>query len=612
MKGKVIENYKGLTPFEIPDLPSFVVLTGKNGSGKSQFLELLNIKLSDTQNNNEFHKQSSKCMELEENYPKNPQITHFGQIRVGVGIFNSYQAIHEYEKKLQEIKSNPDILNHDQNRDHIQSSLLEMSRHFQINISELTKEHILEYICFVQPSQSNNILHSRIASIIGGYFESEEENRRKHFEEKEYGEDFKYLTKEEFDREYPNPFDLINESLRISEVGYQLKKITLSEYRKTRIYTPVFLNLHQKEVPIQNFSSGEKTLFCIALSMFNMKGKYQLKKFPDLLLFDEIDAGLHPSMIKNVINLIEKYFNPKGIQVILTTHSPSTVALAPNSSIYCMTKNNGQTQIKKANQIDAIRDLLDGVRSIDVNPKRTKYVFTESESDKYFYSKIFEYLREDIDSDVHIQFIESSRKDKKISTEVNGGSGQVQSIVQKLRDAGNSNIFGIIDWDLKNQSSDGIFVHLENEIYTLENVILNPYFLGLLLLHENLLDIKKIFPSKDRRWIDIFLNHKNNTKELSENLNILSKYVEDKVIESDIGEIKKIQLINGIEIQISQKYCTWNGHELENLIKDKFQGLKKYHNKGQLMREIVNKIIKNFFYFLPINSLKMLKKIQNT
>ena len=45
MKISIIKKYKGLTPFETPDLPDFVILTGKNGSGKSQFLELLNIKL---------------------------------------------------------------------------------------------------------------------------------------------------------------------------------------------------------------------------------------------------------------------------------------------------------------------------------------------------------------------------------------------------------------------------------------------------------------------------------------------------------------------------------------------------------------------------------------
>ena len=86
----------------------------------------------------------------------------------------------------------------------------------------------------------------------------------------------------------------------------------------------------------------------------------------------------------------------------------------------------------------------------------------------------------------------------KKSSDVSGGSGQVKSIVEKLRKAGNSKIFGIIDWDLKNKSTDSIFVHLENEMYTLENVILSPYFVGLLLLQENIIEMKDIIPNENK------------------------------------------------------------------------------------------------------------------
>lgn len=49
--------------------------------------------------------------------------------------------------------------------------------------------------------------------------------------------------------------------------------------------------------------------------------------FPDILLLDELDASLHPSMIKNMIGVIEDIFLEQGIKVILVTHSPSTIAL---------------------------------------------------------------------------------------------------------------------------------------------------------------------------------------------------------------------------------------------------------------------------------------------
>jgi len=37
---KLIEQYKSLSPFTSPELKGLVVITGKNGSGKTQFIEL--------------------------------------------------------------------------------------------------------------------------------------------------------------------------------------------------------------------------------------------------------------------------------------------------------------------------------------------------------------------------------------------------------------------------------------------------------------------------------------------------------------------------------------------------------------------------------------------
>ena len=209
---------------------------------------------------------------------------------------------------------------------------------------------------------------------------------------------------------------------------------------------------------MKDFSTGEKVLCWIATSIFNTRGEYAARNFPNLLLLDEIDAGLHPSMIKILINLIEKYFIPRGIKIILTTHSPTTIALSSESSIYVIKKDKGSTYIEKRNKTEAIRSLLDGVRSIDISPQNTKYVFTEAENDKDFYSQIYKFLRDKLSSEVHIEFIASGKKSKENSAGISGGKERVEYLVKKMRDAGNLKTFGIIDWDLKNKNSEGIFV----------------------------------------------------------------------------------------------------------------------------------------------------------
>ena len=597
LKIKILEKYKGLTPFETPDLPDFVVLTGKNGSGKSQLLQLM----YDTLHPKKSPSPINKSIQIEGLHSIRTQLITFGGMRVSQ-IQMSKDALTLAIKPL--LETLPSFRKG--TRTSNTNTLMEICNHFRIQPLQLNTEHIRKYILF----ENNNInfLDNRIVHVVTGYFSIKKDNaERRHLAE--YEEKLEYLTPEEFKEQYPDPFNLINEALNQTELGYQLKKIDYQEHLKGTHYIPVFItNRNQQEIPMQDLSTGEKVLCWIAVSIFNTKGKYAARNFPNLLLLDEIDAGLHPSMIKNLIALIQNYFVPKGIKIILTTHSPTTVALAPENSIYVIKKEQGTTSIEKSKKTEAIRSLLDGVRSIDISPKNTKYVFTEAENDKYFYSQIYnKFLRDNFSSEVHIEFIASGRKSENNSGDVSSGSGQVKLIVEKLRTAGNQKIFGIIDWDSKNDNSNGIFVHSKNEMYSLENVILSPYFLGLLLLQNSIIEVSDVITDETRIWTDIF-----NQNFKVEHLNALSEYVEKKIIGTERGELKDIELVNGKMIQLGSKYCHFKGHELENLIKEKFKKLNSFNNDGSLIKGVIDRVIKIYPEFLPKSSLDILKNIQDS
>ena len=70
-----------------------------------------------------------------------------------------------------------------------------------------------------------------------------------------------------------------------------------------------------------------------ALCLYHAADQSTAVDFPKVLLFDEIDAPLHPSMSRSLLRTIQKTLvEEHGIFVILTTHSPSTVALAPDTA----------------------------------------------------------------------------------------------------------------------------------------------------------------------------------------------------------------------------------------------------------------------------------------
>ena len=72
-----------------------------------------------------------------------------------------------------------------------------------------------------------------------------------------------------------------------------------------------------------DLSDGEKCIISIAYASINSPNDLKL------LLLDEVDALLNPSLTQGLFKVIEDLFVNKGITTILTTHSPTTLTLAP-------------------------------------------------------------------------------------------------------------------------------------------------------------------------------------------------------------------------------------------------------------------------------------------
>ena len=109
---------------------------------------------------------------------------------------------------------------------------------------------------------------------------------------------------------------------------------------------------------LENLSSGEKTLFALVLSIYQQTRPGSL---PEVLLLDEVDTSLHPSMTTQFLDAIQKIFVERyGMKVILVTHAPSTVALAPEESIYVMDKLTDNI-IVKTDREEAVKILSEGI-----------------------------------------------------------------------------------------------------------------------------------------------------------------------------------------------------------------------------------------------------------
>ena len=111
-----------------------------------------------------------------------------------------------------------------------------------------------------------------------------------------------------------------------------------------------------------SLSSGERLMMGLVVAMY--KSSFKASKFPNVLLLDETDAILHPSMVQQALDVIQRYFvKQQCMKVLMATHSPSTVAYAPEDSIYIVNPPGKEPRVEKQDKQTALSILTEGVVS---------------------------------------------------------------------------------------------------------------------------------------------------------------------------------------------------------------------------------------------------------
>ena len=142
--------------------------------------------------------------------------------------------------------------------------------------------------------------------------------------------------------------------------------ISFSDCRNYSFQTQLSNRATGESYSIENLSSGEKILMTLYLALFNQAmGRRQ----PKLMLLDEVDALLHPSMISTLIVALRNHFAGRGIRVIMATHSVTTVALLDEGEIFRVDRNAGQSTISPVTQADAVSELSEGIATVDTGLK---------------------------------------------------------------------------------------------------------------------------------------------------------------------------------------------------------------------------------------------------
>jgi len=166
----------------------------------------------------------------------------------------------------------------------------------------------------------------------------------------------------------------------------------------------------------------------------------------------------------------------------LTTHSPSTVALAPEEAIYSM--NPLGPRMQKISRSEAVSLLTAGVPTISISFDGRRQVFVESRTDAYLYDVLYQKFKSRIKTERSLVFIPVGHSDAS-GGEQNAGCAQVFRLVETLVDSGNQTVYGLVDWDGERNVKGRVHVLSQHVRDGLESLIFDPAVVVALVIREN-------------------------------------------------------------------------------------------------------------------------------
>lgn len=469
-----IEGQHGsLTDLQWPDVPPFAVVTGVNGSGKSQLLEVIAQTYGALGGSPYGQQTLSKAR------------SHIDGATFEVGeVFHSYgewaqfsgfpATQEEFERALRSLQEdNVTVVRTLENSPGgiVYAPILHaIAAQGNIGVeaaSQLPADEFVRHLTpglfwayagGVGPPGTQNLallflaymLFERDAKALGA---TEEVVRRR------YGEP---------------PWLLLNEILEISGLPFRVEEP--EAIRPTALLSPNRVDLRLRdverdgeEVPFDGLSSGEKVIMSTVLWQYSAQ---ITDKHHKLLLLDEPDAHLHPSLTRRFLEVVQKVFvEERGVRVIMTTHSPSTVSLVPKESLFEM-KRTGERIRPVESKDRVIATLTEGFVTVQ---DATRIVLVEGKDDPPFYGMVWDLLtRPDGISDPGplqpfpaLAFIHGK------------GVDTVQALLPQMRDRELQNFHGIIDNDFGNTPAEGVHAL---ERHSIENYLFDPINVWLLLL----------------------------------------------------------------------------------------------------------------------------------
>lgn len=595
MEVKILKQHKSIAPV-VFELPNFCVLTGKNGSGKSHLLQAMaDIKCSKIYNSNKNIGDELSIIKYIPFNGLNPNVQsdcqYLDLTHKKKNEWNKiFSAIQQYNQNIEQSKRlRRDVFSFLPYNDQPIKSVLQRLIQKRESLDAITEDDF-NALYDVSEMSSSEIFSSQFASIFKLYHTRLEDNQYKVFRNEKFGDKYIVLSDDKFTEIYgPKPWDLINDMLAKAYLPYRVNNPE-GQDREADFHLTLTDPERGFNIDVNDLSTGEKVLMSLALAIYNTT-EHNFK--PHILLLDEPDAPLHPEYSKVLLTAIyESIVKKANVKVIITTHNPTTVALAPEDSLFKMDKELGRpVKVTKKQALNILTKDLDNLR-ISADPRRQ--IFVEHQNDVLYYERITRLLP---NFKVKFQFLPPHTR--------NGcNCDDVKRIVHQLRDMGNDSVYGLIDYDNTNDNDGFVNVVGNKKRYAIDNYIFDPIYVFFLLVRERV--IKTEVLGMDRYTFTKL------GQLTQEEVQQTIEYISSE-LRLDKGEKISYQTINGKTFFVADDYFKIQGHLLESKIMEKWpmlNSIKRGKNDESILKTyMLDNIVQEYPEYISTDFIDTFNKI---
>ena len=431
--------YKSLQAgFEWKDIPSFAVITGVNGVGKTQLLEVIR-GISNKPNNNGIIPTIVRDITSSEglvNLIFSENTTQSGLSLDGLieyvkdsdqrllSLRNLDQNIASYQANInslrQQLTQSTDRVERLQLENNIKNYTVHIrnSQNQKLNVNIYAYDEELSRIARKLGKKVDDLSEDEIRLLAVDNFESlttvDELTRFVHNDNQRYMKRVTYLAEthqreeEELLVAQERPYQTINRLFH--QYGFDYFDMLNPFPVDGRLNGEIrFKGKEGEIVDYNSLSSGEQAI--VQFVIWSYGQDFRGNRLNTMVL-DEPDAHLHPSMCKMMVEIFsemsaQKEIGGGGIRIIITTHSPSTVAFTPEGSLFVMQRENGNKRvIHPTTSEDAVEILSDGIFTfsramshftlLSSSPKHN-LVFVEGKTDVRHFTKAMQILGYNLD-----------------------------------------------------------------------------------------------------------------------------------------------------------------------------------------------------------------------